>query len=84
MKRYPKLVSDSQEIYGPMEMPEIDAFYLLSSHRKLVISNSTFSSWAAHVSEITKSVETVCPAEYLIGDFKDSRPRNWIRMPINP
>ena len=84
MKRYPKIVSGSQEIYGSKEMPEMDAFFLLSSHRKLVISNSTFSSWAAHVSEITNSVEIVCPAEYLIGEFKDSRPRNWIRMPINP
>lgn len=84
LRRFPKLVASSQEVFSQRKLNEIDTFYLMSCHKKLVITNSTFSSWAAHKSEFNGNTNVICPTEYLVGDFKDTRPSNWIRMPINP
>jgi hypothetical protein len=82
--KYPKLFAESEKVYTPESMNELNSFYLLSCHSKLVISNSTFSSWAAHFSESKQKTQVICPSEYLVNEIIDTRPSQWMRLPMNP
>lgn len=82
--KYPRLLSGSENFFTPKNISELETFYLLSCHSKLVISNSTFSSWAAHFSEIKQKTQIVCPSEYLVNKFIDTRPSHWLRLSMNP
>lgn len=78
-KMYPNLVANAKEIIGPNQFTELQSLELLSGHDRLVIANSTFSSWAAFVSSLHQGTKVICPERYLVGSFKDTRPINWIR-----
>lgn len=78
-KMYPNLAANAKKIIGPREFSELQSLELLSSHNRLVIANSTFSSWAAFISSLHQETRVICPEQYLFGDFNDTRPENWIR-----
>jgi hypothetical protein len=76
---YPNLLKDAERVLSPSDYDELHAFELLASHKYLVIANSTFSSWAAYVSSLKFDSKIICPKDYLMGEFRDTRPAEWIR-----
>lgn len=57
---------------------EIFDFQIMTSHRKFIIANSSFSYWAAYLSG---SKDVIAPKEYVVGEERDDRIfPDWIKM----
>lgn len=56
----------------------INDFKVMSSHANFIIANSSFSWWAAYLSE---SKNVVAPSKYVIGETRDDRiPPEWTKI----
>jgi hypothetical protein len=77
---YPNLVAKAEKVIGEATLSNLESFALLSNLKKLVIANSTFSSWAAFFAETIKGSQIICPKNYLVGGDKDTRPSSWKRL----
>jgi hypothetical protein len=81
--RYPRLMAlKNIHVIDPLnEMCAVETMALMSKHDKLIISNSTFSSWAAWFS---RSSEVVTPIPHHNNNWEDKLPQLWKRIHINP
>ena len=61
---------------------DIESFFLLSNFKKIITSNSTFSSWAAYFAEKNWSAKVVTPVPHMYGDWQDRLPQTWRRVEI--
>jgi hypothetical protein len=79
-KFYPNLVAKAEKVIGESTLSNLESFALLTNHKKLVIANSTFSSWAAFFAETNKGTQIICPKNYLVSGDNDTRPASWKRL----
>lgn len=78
---YPELDQSAVRVLTQKNISDLETFFLMTHHANLVIANSTYSSWAAFFAGINKETKIVCPKQYLIGNFVDTRPLAWARKP---
>jgi hypothetical protein len=79
--RYPQLISlPNLVIIDPLdELSPVETMALMSKHKKLIISNSTFSSWAAWFSH---SQAVVTPIPHHKNSWEDNLPKSWQRIDV--
>jgi len=80
-ERYPNLIDlpNTLVIDKFNEMDAVETMALMSKHRRIVISNSTFSSWAAWFSH---SDAVVTPVPHHMNEWQDTLPTSWKRIDI--
>lgn len=75
LKNFPRKNVSYSTTYN---LDPIEDFKEMASHKGLIIANSSYSWWAAYLSE---SKHVIAPTRYVFGEEKDDRiPPEWIKL----
>lgn len=76
-----KTFNQAYRVFGPQELSSVDTFWLFGQFSKMVTSNSTFSCWSSYLTSQSNPT-VITPIPHLLNDWKDSLPKNWIRVQL--
>ncbi len=76
--RFPVVMAGAERVITERDLSGPESLFLMSEFSKIVISHSSFSTWAALFSS-ARGGQVVCP-EASNGDSDDLRPTRWIRV----
>lgn len=77
----PRIMKRAFNIVPREKLNGIESFWLMGKFSKFITGNSTFSTWAAYLSEV-ENIEVVTPTPHLLNGWIDGLPKNWKRVPI--